>query len=527
MPFKVPYKRKRNESAASGQSSRSRQSSGSHTSVAQSSATRSSLPPTVQRRTPRGLQNRTTDGTTRTVPAAASELETLADAEDDADLDALNEVVMAVDLRDRGTVGCSYYLAREEKLYLMEDVRFGGVDIIDTCDQFRLPYLLEVRPSSEFQYEGAKNKLVNLRIGTESGPRVTFIVPGDAHAGEDNYGAGDRGFTGREEQLLRLSGWIDIESRLTVGCAGAVLTYLQRRRAAGYLPRDDNASAMFRVSTIEMFSLSGSMFINTDTLLSLQVMQSESHPHSHNQGPIRASSGSKEGLSVYGLFHHLARTPQGKFLLRQYFLRPTLNISVINERLNTISVFLRPDNAVPFDDLIKNLKSVKNMRMMMVNLRKGVSGGSGKSGGIARGAWSSICQFVYHALKIRDIFQEVAGAERLAIWNKILDKFEGYRFAQIGKRITEVVDFEESTQQHRTVVKTGVDEELDNMKRTYDGIDNLLSEVARHIAEGVPSDLRSDLNVIYFPQIGFLVAMMLDEETGCGVYEGGIADPWE
>ncbi|TKA65356.1 hypothetical protein B0A49_08109 [Cryomyces minteri] len=128
---------------------------------------------------------------------------------------------------------------------------------------------------------------------------------------------------------------------------------------------------------------------------------------------------------------------------------------------------------------------------------------------------------------LRDIFQEVAGAERLAIWNKILDKFEGYRFAQIGKRITEVVDFEESTQQHRTVVKTGVDEELDNMKRTYDGIDNLLSEVARHIAEGVPSDLRSDLNVIYFPQIGFLVAMMLDEETGCGVYEGGIADPWE
>ncbi|TKA68935.1 hypothetical protein B0A49_05342, partial [Cryomyces minteri] len=135
--------------------------------------------------------------------------------------------------------------------------------------------------------------------------------------------------------------------------------------------------------------------------------------------------------------------------------------------------------------------------------------------------------FVYHALKIRDIFQEVAGAERLAIWNKILDKFEGYHFAQIGKRITEVVDFEESTQQHRTVVKTGVDEELDNMKRTYDGIDNLLSEVARHIAEGVPSDLRSDLNVIYFPQIGFLVAMVLDEETGCGVYEGGIADPWE
>lgn len=58
--------------------------------------------------------------------------------EDEADIDereendALNEVVMAVDLRDGGTVGCCYYVAREEKLYFMEDVKYGGLDIIDT-----------------------------------------------------------------------------------------------------------------------------------------------------------------------------------------------------------------------------------------------------------------------------------------------------------------------------------------------------------------------------------------------------------
>ena len=53
--------------------------------------------------------------------------------------DALNEVVMAVDLRDRGTVGCCYYVAREEKLYFMEDVKHGELDIIDTCkDLFTL-----------------------------------------------------------------------------------------------------------------------------------------------------------------------------------------------------------------------------------------------------------------------------------------------------------------------------------------------------------------------------------------------------
>ena len=48
------------------------------------------------------------------------------------DNDSLNEVVMAVDLRDRGTVGCCYYIAREEKLYLIEDVKSGGIEVLDT-----------------------------------------------------------------------------------------------------------------------------------------------------------------------------------------------------------------------------------------------------------------------------------------------------------------------------------------------------------------------------------------------------------
>lgn len=225
--------------------------------------------------------------------------------EPDPDADSLNEVVMAVDIRERGTVGCSYYVAREEKLYFMEDVKLGGPEVVDACkilftsfemlndrrlvktyfeptvvlvstriddaiidrldpdmrargstvdeqeNQFALPYLLEVRPSPEFSYEGAKSKLVNLDLESESGPSIHFIVPGDVLA--DNGGARCR------EHLLRLASWVDIESRLTVGCAGAVLSYLQRRRAAGYLPGDEAQYSLFRISSIEMFSMKGFM----------------------------------------------------------------------------------------------------------------------------------------------------------------------------------------------------------------------------------------------------------------------------
>jgi DNA mismatch repair protein MSH5 len=147
---------------------------------------------------------------------------------------------------------------------------------------------------------------------------------------------------------------------------------------------------MFRISTLEMFTLRETMFINADTLHSLQILGAESHPHSHNKGPTKASSGEKEGLSVYGLFHHLARTPQGRFLLRQQFLCPSLNLDVINERLNTVGIFVRPDNDSALQTLVQNLKSIGNMRVVMVNLRKGVGGSTKGAGGFAKSIWTSV-----------------------------------------------------------------------------------------------------------------------------------------
>ena len=39
-----------------------------------------------------------------------------ADVDNREENDSLNEVIMAVDLKERGTVGCCYYVAREEKV---------------------------------------------------------------------------------------------------------------------------------------------------------------------------------------------------------------------------------------------------------------------------------------------------------------------------------------------------------------------------------------------------------------------------
>ena len=110
---------------------------------------------------------------------------------------------------------------------------------------------------------------------------------------------------------------------------------------------------------------------------------------------------------------------------------------------------------------------------------------------------------------------------------QIFEKFEGYHLAQVGRKISETVDFERSAEEFRTVILPGVDEELDQMKRTLDGLESFLNEVARKLSERMPTDLRTTINVIYFPQIGFLVTVPVDSETGAAIHDGGIETPWE
>ena len=133
--------------------------------------------------------------------------------------------------------------------------------------------------------------------------------------------------------------------------------------------------------------------ISSDTLVALQIIQSASHPVSHNQGLAKISLGSKEGLSIYGLLYHLAHTPQGRMRLRQRLLRPSFNLETMKQCHDIISAFLREENSMAVDEMIKSLKRIKNLDTVMIHLRKGLCGARpGGRGGIRQGVWGSIHQ---------------------------------------------------------------------------------------------------------------------------------------
>jgi DNA mismatch repair protein MSH5 len=122
-----------------------------------------------------------------------------------------------------------------------------------------VPYSLEHRPNAEFSYEAAKNKLVNLQSFLTGGEGMKFLTPGESLTYDDREEQDEFGSTSRQGKLLRISGWINLDSKVSVGCVGAVLTYLQRKRSAEFLQDDPDARHAYRITSMEMFSMEGTM----------------------------------------------------------------------------------------------------------------------------------------------------------------------------------------------------------------------------------------------------------------------------
>lgn len=111
-----------------------------------------------------------------------------------------------------------------------------------------LSYSLQMRPSGDFAFASGRNKLADI-VKHLGDPALTFVVPGDAPDEDSRHD---------QNHLLRLSCYVNLENKLSVGCAGAVLNCVQRSRAAVLLPGDQETSL---ASSIETFTLRDTMYV--------------------------------------------------------------------------------------------------------------------------------------------------------------------------------------------------------------------------------------------------------------------------
>lgn len=117
-----------------------------------------------------------------------------------------------------------------------------------------------MRPLADFKYELALHKLSNLStLHRTTG--VRFLVPGEEEQPNESIVEDEVGMTDERGRSLHISGSVNLESRVSVGCAGAIITYLQRKKASEYLHGDPAADAAYPILRLETFSLKNTMYV--------------------------------------------------------------------------------------------------------------------------------------------------------------------------------------------------------------------------------------------------------------------------
>jgi DNA mismatch repair protein MSH5 len=100
--------------------------------------------------------------------------------------------------------------------------------------------------------------LAALEVASAHEQRIKFFVPHNGLIDPGQLDAESLGFTLQEGRLLHMASSIDMENTVTIGCAGAVLAYLQRRRTTDSITTLGSTTA-YQVRSVEMFSLKGAM----------------------------------------------------------------------------------------------------------------------------------------------------------------------------------------------------------------------------------------------------------------------------
>lgn len=327
--------------------------------------------------------------------------------------------------------------------------------------------LLEILPSHVFSYELCKRKI--------------FSINGLPKLSDE---ASD------EERAIYFSSLLELNNTSMVSATGGLLKYLHQARPGLEL---EEPGTHVPILLIKPFSLKDLMTIDVSTYSALQIFQKESHPSVYKSGAV-----GKEGLSLFGIMNH-TRSSHGSFLLRQWFLQPTTNKQTLLQRLDAISFFTSPRNVEVMLALQDALKSTKNVMLILSKMR---------STCVSLLDWQNIYKTVFNAICIGDICKGLP--QDLDVVQKISTRFST-DLLHVANLIKQIVDFEESAFSNHFVVREGIDAELDEKKRTFDGIPHLMTLIAQEELSKLNTSI-TKCSVTYFPQLGYLLNIPITEE---------------
>ncbi|SPO21065.1 related to MutS protein homolog 5 [Ustilago trichophora] len=340
---------------------------------------------------------------------------------------------------------------------------------------------LEVRPARDFQ------TAVGLSSIEEA---ATFGSASAGFRGTSEYGPSEEGSMTR---LVSLDAKIATsECSLSVAAAAPLLSSLRSRREIG------------RSLTLVSLCLDDYLYLDESTLKSLSICASDVH------GFVHAKAG-REGFSI------LVSRP----MLRRWIMMPLAKRGEIERRHEAVELLVRQESASEVIHIRSKLAELGGLPSLCSTLNMGL--GSAKT-------WDKLLKTciavisIHAELNMLDLTMSEMLRERTALgrathppgghdteYGEPGIEPDSVLLASLALTLltahSNKIDFEDSKNEGKITVKAGVDMHLDELRKQYAELPALLDGVAAELRREPAFRSTTTLNVVYFPQIGYLISV--------------------
>ena len=112
---------------------------------------------------------------------------------------------------------------------------------------------------------------------------------------------------------------------------------------------------------------------------------------------------------------------------------------------------------------------------------------------------------------------------------QLVDSLHPAVLVAVGDMIDKTIDFQQTKIRQRSSVKQGADLQLDELQRSYAGLNNILLETKDRMKAAIPEWAHGYINsCLFLPQLGFVTSVEVDPVTGRSMYGGeGTPEGWE
>ncbi|KAK4315226.1 hypothetical protein Pmani_013532 [Petrolisthes manimaculis] len=438
--------------------------------------------------------------------------------------EATSLVIMSLSW-SQGKLGAAFYNITTSQVYVVEDKVEAAPDfwVLRTLFREQLPRMVVVGGRQDHRLFAVLREL----CGIPATPLVNTDTPQNGREGDDGKGRGNRearspsmSLSSSSSCTIRILPMADFKYELCVRrvlslalpgepeemteeerelyMRGKVNTDLiSMTRALGAMLRFLDKHGIELVGAMETTSVLGLHIyimeeiaqLDEATASALRLFSEDQHPAAFKSGK---SSASKEGLSVYALLSRTA-CPMASHTLRRLLLRPVVDMEVLRARYAAVGWGVNPANLETLRQLHSCLRHITNVTHTVGRLQRGQ---------LSVRDWKVLYKSLFNAILVGEICQ--GQDQSIPIFKQTGEGVtEGlYRATFLIQRI---MDMDQSEREARFVVKPGVDSELDDKKRRFSGLGEVMRRVAVLELSHLPEEVETCC-IIYLPHVGYLLA---------------------